>query len=84
MSCEILVLYYSSRGAVRQMAQLFARGIEQVSGATARIRTVPRVASITENFLFLLSMARTPAIPEASSSAPRAASDPGSARSRSP
>ena len=47
MSCEILVLYYSHHGAVRQMAQLVARGIEQVPGATARLRTVPRVASVT-------------------------------------
>src|SRR5690606_5997687 len=46
--CEILVLYYSLHGAVRQMAQLVARGIEQVEGATARVRTVPRVAAVTE------------------------------------
>jgi NAD(P)H dehydrogenase (quinone) len=57
MACEILVLYYSRHGAVRQMAQLFARGIEQVSGATARIRTVPRVTAITEN--------AAPAVPDA-------------------
>lgn len=57
MSCEILVLYYSHHGAVRQMAQLFARGIEQVPGATARIRTVPRVAAVTE--------AVAPAVPDA-------------------
>ena len=44
---EILVLYYSHRGAVREMAQLVARGIEQVPGAAARLRTVPRVESVT-------------------------------------
>ena len=44
MPVEILVLYYSLHGAVRQMAQLIARGIEHESGATARLRTVPRVS----------------------------------------
>lgn len=47
MSCEILVLYYSHHGAVKYMAQLVARGIEQVSGAAARLRTVPRVSAVT-------------------------------------
>ncbi|MCA3068896.1 MAG: NAD(P)H:quinone oxidoreductase [Rhodocyclaceae bacterium] len=45
---EILVLYYSRTGAVREMAQLVARGIGQVPGAVARLRTVPPVATITE------------------------------------
>ena len=44
---EILVLYYSRSGAVREMARLVARGIEQVPGAGARLRTVPQVASVT-------------------------------------
>ena len=44
---EILVLYYSHRGAIREMARLVARGIEQVPGASARLRTVPQVASVT-------------------------------------
>ena len=48
MTCEILVLYYSHHGAVKQMAQLVARGIEQVRGASARLRTVPRVAPVTQ------------------------------------
>jgi NAD(P)H dehydrogenase (quinone) len=48
MSCEILVLYYSHHGAVRVMAQLVGRGIEQVPGVTARLRTVPRVSAVTE------------------------------------
>jgi NAD(P)H dehydrogenase (quinone) len=56
MSHDILVLYYSRHGAVRQMAQLFARGIEQVPGAGARVRTVPPVSAVTE--------ARAPAVPE--------------------
>ncbi len=45
---EILVLYYSRHGAVRQMAQLVARGIDQVAGAAARIRTVPSVSAVCE------------------------------------
>jgi NAD(P)H dehydrogenase (quinone) len=47
MNCEILVLYYSHHGAVKHMAQLVARGVEQVSGAAARLRTVPRVSAVT-------------------------------------
>ncbi|MFP5381246.1 MAG: NAD(P)H:quinone oxidoreductase [Gammaproteobacteria bacterium] len=45
---EILVLYYTSGGSVRDMAQLVARGIHQVPGATARMRTVPPVAARTQ------------------------------------
>lgn len=45
---EILVLYYSQGGAVRNMAQLIARGVESVDGAKARVRTVPKVSSNCE------------------------------------
>ncbi|MBI3937208.1 MAG: NAD(P)H-quinone oxidoreductase, partial [Betaproteobacteria bacterium] len=45
---EVLVLYYSHYGAVRQMAQFIARGAEQVPGIAARIRTVPRVSAVCE------------------------------------
>jgi NAD(P)H dehydrogenase (quinone) len=45
---EILVLYYSVGGSVRDMAQLVARGVNQVPGAGARLRTVPPVAPRTE------------------------------------
>lgn len=45
---EILVLYYSQGGAVREMAKLIARGIESVQGAHARIRTVPKVSANCE------------------------------------
>jgi NAD(P)H dehydrogenase (quinone) len=45
---EILVLYYSRDGSVEQMARLVARGIEQVPGAVARIRTVPPVSAVCE------------------------------------
>lgn len=45
---EILVLYYSQGGAVKDMAQLIARGIESVQGAKARLRTVPKVSANCE------------------------------------
>lgn len=45
---EILVLYYSQHGATRQMAQLIARGVEQVEGVRARLRTVPKVSTVCE------------------------------------
>jgi len=45
---EILVLYYSAGGSVREMAQLVARGVHQVAGASARVRTVPPVAPRTQ------------------------------------
>ena len=45
---DILVLYYSQGGAVRDMAQLIARGVESVEGAKARVRTVPKVSTVAE------------------------------------
>lgn len=45
---EVLVLYYSRYGAVKQMAHLIARGVEQVPGMAARIRTVPEVSAVCE------------------------------------
>lgn len=42
---EILVLYYSRHGHVDQLAKLVARGVEEVEGMAARIRTVPRVVT---------------------------------------
>ncbi len=45
---EVLVLYYSQGGAVREMAQLIARGIESQAGVKARIRTVPKVSNNCE------------------------------------
>ena len=45
---EVLVLYYSQGGAVREMAQLIARGIESQAGVKARIRSVPKVSSTCE------------------------------------
>jgi len=45
---EILILFYSQHGATRQMAQLIARGVEQVDGARARLRTVPKISEVCE------------------------------------
>jgi NAD(P)H dehydrogenase (quinone) len=44
----ILVLYYSRYGATAAMAQHIARGIEQVNGIEARLRTVPAVSADCE------------------------------------
>jgi len=41
----ILVLYYSVGGSVRRMAELVADGVERVPGASAVVRTVPRVST---------------------------------------
>jgi len=40
---EILVLYYSKGGSVKEMASLIGRGINSIDGFTAKIRTVPDV-----------------------------------------
>ncbi|MDT8387958.1 MAG: NAD(P)H:quinone oxidoreductase [Thiogranum sp.] len=45
---EILVLYYSRHGATEQMAQHVARGVEEVEGMQARLRTVPAVSTVCE------------------------------------
>lgn len=53
---NILVLYYSRYGSVKQMAQHIARGVEAVPAMEAKIRTVPAVSKTTE--------ATEPSIPE--------------------
>src|SRR5262245_9638604 len=40
---EVLVLYYSVGGSVRELAELVAQGTERVPGAAARMRTVPKI-----------------------------------------
>ncbi len=44
---KILILYYSSGGTTRKLAQHIAHGVEK-SGLEAVLRTVPRVSSVTE------------------------------------
>jgi len=45
---EILVLYYSRGGSVARLARHVARGIGEVDGMAARVRTVPPVAAVTQ------------------------------------
>lgn len=45
---EILVLYYSTHGATEEMAKKIARGVEEFTGATARVRTVPKISAVSE------------------------------------
>ena len=53
---EILVLYYSLHGHTAEMARLIARGVDEVTGAAARIRTVPPVSDGVDH--------RSPAVPQ--------------------
>jgi NAD(P)H dehydrogenase (quinone) len=52
---DILVLYYSRKGATAELARHVCRGIE-TTGARARLRTVPSVSPVTE--------AAAPAVPD--------------------
>jgi len=42
------VLFYSRKGATAELARQVCRGVESVTGARARLRTVPAVASVVE------------------------------------
>src|SRR5512141_2137369 len=44
---DILILYYSRHGSVAQLARHVARGVEEVDGMRARVRSVPPVAAVT-------------------------------------
>src|SRR5882672_6764431 len=44
----VLILYYSRTQSVAQMSQFIARGVEEVEGIEARIRTVPAVSPNTQ------------------------------------
>lgn len=57
MDAEVLVLYYSRHGATAAMAAQAAQGVETVTGASARVRTVPPVSATCE--------AVAPAVPDA-------------------
>ncbi|MGY0506024.1 NAD(P)H:quinone oxidoreductase [Luteimonas sp. e5] len=45
---EILVLYYSRGGSVANLARQIARGVGEIEGMSARLRTTPPVAVQTE------------------------------------
>lgn len=53
---DILIVYYSRTGNVAQLARLVARGVEEVPGMHARLRSVPPVAAVTAT--------ATPPVPE--------------------
>lgn len=53
---QVLILYYSRYGATAEMARQIARGVEEVAGMQARLRTVPAVSTVCE--------ASEPGIPE--------------------
>ncbi|MGH7129857.1 MAG: NAD(P)H:quinone oxidoreductase, partial [Planctomycetaceae bacterium] len=45
---DILVLYYSRDGATAALAREACRGVDSVSGVSARLRTVPAVSAVCE------------------------------------
>ncbi|MFW5450061.1 MAG: NAD(P)H:quinone oxidoreductase [Methylophagaceae bacterium] len=45
---EILILYYSQSGHVHDMAEHIARGVENVAGCSAKLRTVPTISAVCE------------------------------------
>ena len=48
MSYSVLVLYYSTNGSTRRMAEEIARGVESNPNVEAVLRTVPAVSQKTE------------------------------------
>ena len=48
MTQEVLVLYYSPGGTTAEMANIIARGVEEIEGMQARVRTVPAVSPTIE------------------------------------
>ena len=53
---DVLVLFYSRYGATEALAREVAAGVDQVSGMSARLRTVPAVSQVSE--------ASAPAVPD--------------------
>ncbi|MDJ0940325.1 MAG: NAD(P)H:quinone oxidoreductase [Woeseiaceae bacterium] len=45
---DILVLYYSQGGATEALAREVCQGVDSVDGMAARLRTVPKVSTVTE------------------------------------
>ncbi|MFO0029408.1 MAG: NAD(P)H:quinone oxidoreductase [Pseudomonadota bacterium] len=45
---DVLVLYSSRHGATAELARAVARGVDEVSGMAARLRTVPAVRAATD------------------------------------
>jgi len=62
---DILVLYYSLHGSVKQLAAHIAHGIESVPGVGARVRTVPKVSAESEGPARLVPDAGAPYVTHA-------------------
>lgn len=45
---DVLILYFSRSGHTAAMARRIARGVEEIDGMGARLRTVPPVATVVE------------------------------------
>ncbi|MFL6550657.1 MAG: NAD(P)H:quinone oxidoreductase [Povalibacter sp.] len=45
---DILVVFYSRKGSTAELARQVCRGVESISGATARLRTVPPVVTAVD------------------------------------
>lgn len=45
---DILIVYYSRHGNVARMADFVARGVAEVPGFSARVRTVPTISAVCE------------------------------------
>ena len=45
---DILILYYSQSGHVKQMAEQIARGVGKIADCQAVLRTVPKVSAVCE------------------------------------
>jgi NAD(P)H dehydrogenase (quinone) len=54
---DLLVLYYSRKGSTAELARQVCRGVESVTGAQSRLRTVPNVVTSVDR--------PSPAVPEA-------------------
>ena len=44
----VLVLFYSRQGSTAELARQVSRGVESVTGASARLRTGPNITSVVE------------------------------------
>lgn len=45
---EVLIIYYSHHGSTEKLANYIARGVEEVSGVSTKIRTVPKLSTVCE------------------------------------
>ncbi|CAK0773690.1 NAD(P)H dehydrogenase (quinone) [Gammaproteobacteria bacterium] len=61
----VLVLYYSRHGATAQMAQQIARGVEEIAGIEAWVRTVPEVSPVCEAVASPIPVSGAPYVTEA-------------------